>query len=88
MICLIQHIFMTSVLVLIVLIGMVALLMGVNRMFHQSIDNPEKGTADNLRHDIEDEESVIPPQSVFHPFLSRGASRIDRFRHYKSQNQK
>ncbi len=88
MICSILHNFVTSVLVLVVLVGMMVLLLGVNRMFRQGIDEPEADAAERLKKDIEHEDDVITPHSLFHAFLGRGASRMSQRRNYQSRTRK
>ncbi len=67
---------------------MMALLLGMNRMFRHGTEEPESDTAARLKRDIEREDDVITPQSVFHAFLGRGASRISQRRNYQSRTRK
>lgn len=64
---------------------MVALLLGVNRMFRHDGGEPDSEATEQLKHDIEREDDVITPQSVFHAFLVRGAARISRRRNNRAK---
>lgn len=88
MICTLLHTFVTTVLVLVVLVGMVTLLLGVNRMFHTGIEERERDDAERLKKDLESEDNVITPHSVFHPFLGRESPRMNQRRHCQSRIRK
>lgn len=57
-----------SILVLIVIIGMLVLLASVRLLTHP-IESTDTKETDQMRKELESDEDVITPHSVFHKFL-------------------
>ncbi len=57
-------------LVLIILVAMVMILLGINRLFTGSLQTEEEET-NQLRNDVNDKDDVLTSQNVFRKFLGR-----------------
>lgn len=68
------HTLVSAVLVVLILIGMLAMLVGMQRVVSPWQDSSDVH-ARRLRHDVEGREEVITTDSVFRQFLARDASR-------------
>lgn len=70
MIISVMHIVIQVLIVFAILVGMVLLLLAINRLSnHKEFDDPEE-TAE-LKHDLHHKIDVISNSSVFHKFLAR-----------------
>lgn len=68
----IQSIF-KIILVLIIILGMIVLLLGINHLSHNDDSISEEET-EKLKSELTKESRVISPRSVFHRFLARSDS--------------
>ena len=68
------HTLVSAVLVVLILIGMMAILVGIRRIITPSQDSPDADTQ-QLRRDVEQRDEVISTESLFRQFLARDTRR-------------
>lgn len=68
------HIFIQILLVIVMLSAMALLLLGMHRMIHNESGSDKKET-EALRHEVEETDSVLSSNNLFHGFLARGRKR-------------
>lgn len=63
---------------MLVLLGMVMLLLGINHLFTHHDGFYDDSASDRLRKDMNTGSSVIPPESLFSGFLARSIRKAER----------
>lgn len=69
--------------VVLMLLAMIVLLLGINRLFHRDLEIGDDETR-KFRRELKDSDEVITPHSVFHDFITRertsshGDKRLER----------
>jgi len=66
------------ILVMLVLVGMVLLLLGINHLFCNHRDTYNDKSDADLRRNLEHEREVIPPGSLFSGFLAKEIRKGER----------
>ncbi|MCM1290311.1 MAG: hypothetical protein NC201_02305 [Prevotella sp.] len=74
------------VLVLLILVGMVMVLLGINHFLLRS-DTDERQETERLRRDVKNKDYVISRYSLFHMFLAREHKSASRKQLYHKNNE-